>query len=210
MFTNSPFSQEAPSPVEHTPSAISIETLWTQSTALASSSSSLQRQTPPPAPPATTSSASVSPICQFGVDRKRSNQTHPLPHSKTPFTPYPLPHTPSASDVLVWPTNWDCDRWLTLTMLQFHPIALAMTADGVLRIVCMRLCREPIKVVTTLPPLPPPPPTHTHTHTLSTPQTCARQCCRVVSTCATWHTYAYFFSRTPTCSTCRLYICVHF
>ena len=46
-------------------------------------------------------------------------------------------------------------------MLQFHPIALAMTADGVLRIVCMRLFREPIKVVTTLPP----PPTHTHTDT---------------------------------------------
>ena len=67
-------------------------------------------QTPPPAPPATTSSASVSPLCQFGVDRKRSNQTHLLPHSKTPVTPYPLPHTPSASDVLVWPTNWDCDR----------------------------------------------------------------------------------------------------
>ena len=35
--------------------------------------------TPPPAPPATTSSASVSPVCQFGVDRKRSNQTHPPP-----------------------------------------------------------------------------------------------------------------------------------
>ena len=47
-------------------------------------------------------------------------------------------------------------------MLQFHPIVLAMTADGVLRIVCMRLCGEPIKVVTTLPP--PPPNTHTHTH----------------------------------------------
>ena len=44
VFTNSSFSQEAPSPVEHTPSAISIETLWTQSTALASSSSSLQQQ----------------------------------------------------------------------------------------------------------------------------------------------------------------------
>ena len=94
----------------------------------------------------------------------------------------------------------------------------------------MRLCREQIRVLTTLPPppthththtqFPPPPPPHTHT--LSTQHTAARQCCRVVSTCSTCHTYAYrfqpytdlfymlyicipFFSHTPTCATRHTY-----
>ena len=174
VFTSSPFSQEAPSPVEHALSVISIETLWTQRTALASSSSSLQlKLILPPAPPATKTQPPTPP------------STTPLPPTLLPLPPQQPPPPPpppqrSGGDVLVWPTNWDCDRWLTLTLLQFHPIILAMTADGVLRIV---------RVLSTLPP---PPPTHTHTHTLSTPHTSARQCCRVVSTCATWHTYAYF------------------
>ena len=188
VLTSSPFSQEAPSPVEHTPSAISTETLWTQSTALAPSSSSLQQQ-------ANTATSTTS------------NQTQPTPH--THLNSPPPPPQRSGGDVLVWPTNWDCDRWLTLTMLQFHPVVLAMTADGILRIVCMRLCGEPIRVLTTLPP---PPPTHTHTdthtHTHSPPHT--RQCCRVVSTCATRHTYTYFFSGTLSCSTCVLCICIPF
>ena len=118
-------------------------------------------------------------------------------------------------------------------MLQFHPIALAMTADGVLRIVCMRLCREPIKVVTTLPP----PHTHTHTHshththtlthtlthTHSPPhkhvQDNAAELSRPVLHDIHMHTfsvvrrpvlhagctYAYLLSRTVTCSTRHTY-----
>ena len=97
-------------------------------------------------------------------------------------------------------------------MLQFHPIVLAMTADDILRIVCMRLCREPIKVVTSLPPPPPYLPSllpNTQTHTLSTRQTSARQCCRVVSTCATCYTYAYLF-QPYTDLYCTSNICIFF
>ena len=202
VFTSSPFSQEASSPVEHTPSAISIETLWTQSTALASSSSSLQQQ-------ANTATSTTS------------NQTQPTPH-----IPQQPPTHPQrwGGDVLVSPTNWD--RWLTLTMLQFHPIVLAMTADGILRIVCMRLCGEPIRVLITLPPPPPPTHTHRHTHThthtlhptqdnaveLSPPvlhdihiHTFSAVRWAVLHACYAYAYLFFFFSRTQTSSACHTY-----
>ena len=209
--------------------------------------------TPPPAPPATTSSASVSPLWQFGVDRKtkQPNAPPPLNASPPPNTPphppqqpprrpprpppHPPPSTPppthpqrSGGDVLVSPTNRDCDRWLTLTMLQFHPIVLAMTADGILRIVCMGLCREPIRVLTTPPPLSPPDPPphhthiHTHTHTLhptNISKTVLQSCldmCYMTYICIPFQPYAdlfymhvmhmhTFFSRKQTCSACQTY-----
>ena len=136
--------------------------------------------------------------------------------------PPPPPPQRWGGDVLVSPTNLDCDRWLTLTMLQFHPIVLAMTADGIWRIVCMRLCGEQIRVLTTLPP-PPPTHTHTHSHKHSPPhrhqQDNAAELSRPVLHDIHMHTfsvvrrpvlhacyaYAYLFSRTVTCSTRHTY-----
>ena len=102
-------------------------------------------------------------------------------------------------------------------MLQFHPIVLAMTADGILRIVCMRLCREQIRVLTTLPP--PPPHTHTHSPPHTQQQDNAAELSRPVLHHIHMHTfsavhrpvlhacytYAYLFSRTVTCSTRHTY-----
>ena len=98
-----------------------------------------------------------------------------------------------------------------------------MTADGVLRIVCMRLCREPIRVLTTLPPpTPPPPHPHTHTHTLHpthSSKTMLQSCLDLFYMsyiCIPFSAvhrpvlhviqYAYlFFSHTPTCATRHTY-----
>ena len=142
----------------------------------------------------------------------------PLAPPATKRNPPPPPQR-WGGDVLVSPTNLDCDRWLTLTMLQFHPIVLAMTADGIWRIVCMRLCGEQIRVLTTPPP--PPPHTHTHTHTLHPThisKTMLQSCldlCYMTYICIfsvvrrpVLHagcTYAYLLSRTVTCSTRHTY-----
>ena len=105
-------------------------------------------------------------------------------------------------------------------MLQFHPIVLAMTADGILRIVCMRLCGEPIRVLTTLPlPPPPPPPATTHSPPHTHQQDNSAELSRPVLHDIHMHTfsvvrrpvlhacytYAYLFSRTVTCSACHTY-----
>ena len=83
VFTCSPFSQEAPSPVEHTPSAISIETLWTQSTASASSSSSLQQQAN-----TATSTTSNNIICSCQENKATKRLPPPPPtHTHTPPPP---------------------------------------------------------------------------------------------------------------------------